>query len=151
RSSRSTVAISRPSSTTSAMCLWSSRKNTLISPTVTAAGWTVGNLTARSATDASARAVIALRDCHSTSHGNLTSWHGEVESPSTASSTRRWLDPPRADVVAAVPALGEAVDADDGARVRRVDELVAADVDAHMVEVVEEDEVARLELIARHG
>ena len=45
-----------------------------------------------------------------------------------------------------VPGVGEARDLDDVARVRRVDELAAADVDADVAEPVEEDEVARLEL-----
>src|SRR5207302_7412549 len=44
---------------------------------------------------------------------------------------------------------GEAVDANDGAGVWRVDELAAADVDAHVAEAVEEDEVARLHLRLR--
>ena len=39
---------------------------------------------------------------------------------------------------------GHAVDADDGAGVRRVDELAAADVDPDVPEAVEEDEVAGL-------
>src|SRR4029077_16917587 len=49
-------------------------------------------------------------------------------------------DAARADVVRVVPAA-HARDADDVARVRRVDELVVSDVDADVVQVVEEDEV----------
>ena len=45
----------------------------------------------------------------------------------------------------------EARDLDDVACVRRVDELAAADVDPDVAEAVEEDEVARLELVARDG
>jgi hypothetical protein len=37
------------------------------------------------------------------------------------------------------------------AGVRRVDVLAAADVDAHVPEPIEEDEVARLQLGARDG
>ena len=44
----------------------------------------------------------------------------------------------------------EAVDPDDGAGVRRVDELSVADVDPDVAEPVEEDEVAGLELAPRH-
>ena len=56
------------------------------------------------------------------------------------------LNPSGADVVLCVPGLVEGVDSDEGARVRGVDELVVAEVDADVVERVEEDEVARLEL-----
>ena len=42
-------------------------------------------------------------------------------------------------------------DLHDVAGVRSVDELAAADVDADVAETVEEDEVARLELIVGHG
>ena len=44
------------------------------------------------------------------------------------------------------PVPGECVDLDDGARVRGVDELAAADVDADVAEPVEEDEVTGLEI-----
>src|SRR5207248_50711 len=57
-------------------------------------------------------------------------------------------NPPGADIRVGVPAA-EAGDLDDGARVRGVDELVAADVEADVAEAVEEDEIARLEVAAR--
>src|SRR3954452_25134957 len=40
-------------------------------------------------------------------------------------------------------------DLDDVARVRRVDELSAADVDPHVPEAAEEDEVSRLQVAVR--
>src|SRR5436305_14561896 len=55
------------------------------------------------------------------------------------------LETPAADEGRRVPA-GERGDLDHVARVRRVDEAPAADVDADMSEPVEEDEVAGLEL-----
>src|ERR671919_236521 len=51
-------------------------------------------------------------------------------------------------VVAGVATEGR--DLHDIARVRGVDELVAADVDAHVPQTVEEDEVAGLDLVAGH-
>ena len=48
-------------------------------------------------------------------------------------------------------AARDAVDADDRAGVRRVDELAAADVDPDVAEAVEEDEVARLRRRAEIG
>src|SRR5919201_6821705 len=60
------------------------------------------------------------------------------------------LDAPRSDVRRGVPA-GHAGDLHDVAGVRRVDEGAAADVDAHVTESVEEDEVAGLELVAGDG
>src|SRR3954447_20655429 len=60
----------------------------------------------------------------------------------------RRSEPPRADVGVGEPAA-QAGDLDDVARVRSVDDLVAADVDALVGEAVEEDEVAGLELAAR--
>src|SRR6266508_4149890 len=76
--------------------------------------------------------------------------------PRSCSSGRRgptplsvWpLDAPGAHVAGRVPA-GEARDLDDVAGVRGVDHLTAADVDPHVAEPVEEDEVAGLELVAR--
>src|SRR5579884_2015880 len=56
----------------------------------------------------------------------------------------------RAVVVRGVPPVAEAVDADERARVRRVDEVAVPDVDPDVVEPVEEHEVAGLELVARH-
>ena len=70
---------------------------------------------------------------------------GLTQSPQRARPTAR----ARADVGRRVPGVVEARDLDDVARVRRVDELPAADVHAHVAEAVEEDEVARLELVAR--
>src|SRR6266513_1455995 len=58
------------------------------------------------------------------------------------------LDAARPDVCRGVPAR-DAGDLDDVAGVRRVDEGVAADVDADVAEPVEEDQVARLEVAAR--
>ena len=58
----------------------------------------------------------------------------------------RRLDAAGADVAAVV---AQVRDLDDVARVRGVDELAAADVDAHVAEPVEEDEVARLEVAVR--
>ncbi len=49
-----------------------------------------------------------------------------------------------------VPAVVQAGDLDHVARVRRVDELAAADVDPDVPEDVEEDEVARCELVTRN-
>ncbi len=57
------------------------------------------------------------------------------------------LEPARADVRAVV---GEARDPHDVAGVRRVDELAVADVDAHVAEPAEEDEVAGCELVVGH-
>ena len=62
----------------------------------------------------------------------------------------RGLDAPGADVRGGVPGVAEARDLDDVARVWGVDELAVADVQADVAEPVEEDEVARLELVARH-
>ena len=56
------------------------------------------------------------------------------------------LDPPGADVRGAP--VGQVRDLDDVARARRVHDLAAADVDADVVERVEEDEVAGLQLVA---
>src|SRR5215204_3756159 len=53
---------------------------------------------------------------------------------------------PRAEVAAV---RAHARHLDHVARVRSVDELAAADVDAHVAEAVEEDEIARLQLVAR--
>ncbi len=64
---------------------------------------------------------------------------------------RRLEDSSSAHVRGRVPAVRQARDLHDVARVRRVDELPSADVDAHVAEPVEEDEVARRELVARHG
>src|SRR5205085_8572733 len=58
------------------------------------------------------------------------------------------LDAAGSDVRRGVPA-GDRRDLDDVAGVRRVDEAVAADVDADMAEPVEEDEVAGLEIAPR--
>ena len=55
----------------------------------------------------------------------------------------------RADIGRRVPGVVEARDLDHVARVRRVDELAAADVDPHVAEPVEEDEVTRLEVVTR--
>ena len=60
-------------------------------------------------------------------------------------------DPAGADVARRVPAFVEARDLDDVAGVRRVHELAAADVDADVAEPVEEDEVARLQLVPETG
>ena len=62
-------------------------------------------------------------------------------------------DPLRAVVSRRVPALGEAVDANVGAGMRRVDEVSASDVDPDVVEPVEEDEITGLKLVLRnrHG
>src|SRR5207249_12273049 len=59
-------------------------------------------------------------------------------------------NPLRAVVLGGVPAA-HAVDAHHGARVRRVDEPPAADVDPDVAETREEDEVTGLELAPRHG
>ena len=59
----------------------------------------------------------------------------------------RGLEPAGADVRAV---LGEARDPDDVARVRRVHELTAADVDPHVAEAAEEDEIAGRELVVRN-
>src|SRR5262249_49798341 len=56
-----------------------------------------------------------------------------------------------ADVGGRVPAVRAAPGPDDVAGVRGVDELPAADVDPDVPEAVEEDEVAGLQLVARHG
>src|SRR5215208_3632548 len=50
-------------------------------------------------------------------------------------------------VVCAV--IGEALDSHDVAGLGRVDETPATDIDAHVAEAVEEDEVARPEVLAR--
>src|SRR5204863_7697134 len=60
-------------------------------------------------------------------------------------------DPARAVVAGRVPGIAHARDLDHVARVRGVDELVVPDVDAHVAEPMEEDEVAGLELIAGDG
>ena len=49
-----------------------------------------------------------------------------------------------------VPGLAERGDLHDVARVRRVDELPAADVEPDVAETVEEDEVTGLKVVARH-
>src|SRR5438270_529661 len=54
-------------------------------------------------------------------------------------------------VLGRIPGVRQARDLDDGARVRRVDELAAADVDADVADVgLEEHEVAGLEVAVRH-
>ena len=68
-----------------------------------------------------------------------------------AGQGRELADSPGADVRRGVPALAERGDLHDVPGMRRVDELPAADVDADVAEPVEEDEITRLELIARHG
>src|SRR6476646_262908 len=62
-------------------------------------------------------------------------------------------DPLRAVVSRRVPALAEAVDANVGAGMRRVDEVSASDVDPDVVQPVEEDEITGLKLVLRnrHG
>ena len=66
-----------------------------------------------------------------------------------AEPERELEDAAGADVGRRVPALVEARDLDDVAGVRGVHELAAADVDADVAEPVEEDEVARLQLVLR--
>ena len=68
---------------------------------------------------------------------------------SDVESIYRLEDAARADEARRVPA-GDRGDLDDVAGVRRVDEAPAADVDPDVAEPVEEDEVARLKLVARH-
>src|SRR5262245_38625215 len=65
----------------------------------------------------------------------------------SATAERRADDSLRAVVVGGVPAIVEAVDAYERARVGRVDEVAVADVDPDVVELVEEDKIARLELV----
>ena len=55
------------------------------------------------------------------------------------------LDPACPYVVSGVPRVGKAADSNDVTGVRRMDELAGADVDAHVIQLVEEDQVARLE------
>src|SRR5262249_41762800 len=62
---------------------------------------------------------------------------------------RRAEDPPRAVVPGREPGLTEAVDLDVRSGVRSVDEVPEADVDPDVVESVEEDEVAGLQLVLR--
>src|SRR5205807_5936738 len=59
------------------------------------------------------------------------------------------LDAAAAGELGRVPA-GQRRDLDDVARVGRVDELAAADVDADMARTGEEDEIAGLQLADRH-
>src|SRR5262245_31887073 len=56
---------------------------------------------------------------------------------------------PRADERGRVPGLAHAGDLHHVARVWRVDELSVADVDPHVSQPVEEDEIAGLELVDR--
>ena len=94
-------------------------------------------------------------------------WYGQAASPldraaSVVSRSRRpappagsgrrsaasGLEAAAADPGGGVPGLVDARDLDHVARVRRVDELAPADVDARVAEAVEEDEVAGFELLA---
>src|SRR5436305_12250230 len=56
-------------------------------------------------------------------------------------------DAPRADIGVGVPPA-DAADLDHVPAMRRMDELIAADVETDVAEAVEEDEVARLEVAA---
>src|SRR5262245_8711859 len=79
------------------------------------------------------------------------------DSPSSTGSARslpgdlrrRLQNPPGADPARGVPRVVDARDLDDVSGMRRMDELAAADVDPDVPEPVEENEVARLELVAR--
>ena len=108
----------------------------------------------RAAERASIQGQLASR------HALLSSIQGEIAHLKAQEAARqaqlrrgdrealRRLDAASPDVCRGVPAR-DAGDLDDVAGVRRVDEGVAADVDADVAEPVEEDQVARLEVAAR--
>ena len=84
----------------------------------------------------------------------LDHWTIERDEPSrqlgnVAPRLARRLDPAGADVRGAP--VGQVRDLDDVAGARRVHDLSAADVDPDVVQGVEEDEVTRLQQVARHG
>src|ERR671923_2177174 len=81
--------------------------------------------------------------------GLLSGEAEELTRPYFGKRAARPLDPPRPVVGRAIPPLGEPRDFDDVARMRRVDEAPVAGVDAHMTKAVEEDEVSRLQPVAR--
>ncbi len=58
-------------------------------------------------------------------------------------------DAARAVVLVAVPAVHRG-DVDDGSRVRRVDDAIAAKVDTDVARIREEDEIARLEVLPQN-
>src|SRR6266850_8237264 len=60
------------------------------------------------------------------------------------------LDPARADPAFGVPRFVEARDGHALARLTGVDEAAVADVDPVVVQAIEEDDVPRLEILARH-
>src|SRR5262245_7515673 len=76
---------------------------------------------------------------------------GTIIAPRRRATFRQTLlQAPRADPAGGVPGLPDARDLHDVARVRRVHEAAAPDVDADVAEAVEEDEISGRQLRAGH-